>query len=310
LPGYIRIIAVLIHSATSINQFTPLAPLIVTAVAYGVRARTLARSARRVSPLRQLSFYAGLAAIGVGLASPLDAAAEHSLIAHTSVHMLIGQIGAFFTVAGLTGGVLQPLLRIGWVSRLRVLSDPRVALPLWAANLLLWHTAPLFELGLTNDFAHVLQHSLFIAVGINLWMPLVGPLPQPSWFGNAAKCAYVTVVFFTMMVLGNALVWGGEAFYDAYRGGDGYWGLTPTEDQSVAGGIMMIVDTFFTLGLLIWLFVRWASESEQSQELIEYARERGVELPPGRSERAAAAGTAAHVRRRVERSQAGGHKRD
>ncbi len=300
----------LIQTATSIDQFTPLAPLLAVAAAYAVRIRTLARSDRPVAPLRQVSFYAGLTTIGVALASPLDAAAEHSLIAHTSVHMLIGQIGAFFVVAGLTGGVLQPLLRVGWVSRLRALSDPRVALPLWAVNLLLWHTAPLFELGLTNDIVHVLQHGLFIAAGVNLWMPLVGPLPQPAWFGNAAKCGYVVVVFFTMMILGNVLVWAGDPFYGAYRAGDGYWGLTAIEDQSVAGGIMMIVDAFFTLGLLIWLFVRWARESEQSQELLEYARERGVELPPGRSERAAAAGTVAHVRRRVERAGTSAPDRD
>lgn len=287
-------------TAASLNQYMPLLPLATVAAAYGVRVHALAVTGRATSAGRQVSYYAGLVVIAVGLVSPLDAAAEQSLIAHTSVHMLIGQIGAFLVALGLTGPVLQPLLRIGWVGRLRTLTDPRPAFLLWALNLLAWHTAPLFQAGLENDVVHIIQHGLFITLGINLWMPLVGPLPQPRWFGAGAKAVYVVLVFFTMMILGNFLVWAGEPFYEPYSAGDGHWGLTPIEDQSVAGGIMMIVDAFFTIGLLAWLFMRWARESEEAQQTVEFARERGVVVTPERGERAAVAGSTERLRRRID----------
>jgi cytochrome c oxidase assembly factor CtaG len=291
-------------TAVSFNQYMPLLPLATVAAAYGVRVHALSASGRSTATGRQFCYYAGLAVIAVGLVSPLDAAAEQSLIAHTSVHMLIGQIGAFLVVLGLTGPVLQPLLRIGWVGRLRVLSDPRPAFLLWVLNLFAWHTGVLFEVGLENDVVHIIQHGLFITLGINLWMPLVGPLPQPHWFDAGAKAVYVVFVFFTMMILGNVLVWSGEPFYESYAAGDGYWGLTPIEDQSVAGGIMMIVDAFFTIGLLAWLFMRWARESEEAQQTIEFARERGTVITPERGERAAAAGTTERLRRRIDGEKA------
>lgn len=288
--------------ATSINELSPLLPLALIGVAYAVRARTLSRADRAVGTLRIASFYLGLLAVGVGSASPLDAAADQSLIAHTSTHMLIGQIGAFFIVLGLTGGLLQPLLKIDWVSRLRVLSDPRIAFMLWVLNIYLWHTPPLFELALANSFLHALEHGLFLALGVNLWMPLVGPLPQPRWFGNVAKLVYVVLVFFAMMILGNVLVWAGSVFYAPYRAVDEHWGLEPLADQNIAGGIMMTVDTIFTMALLAWLFMRFARENEESQQLVEYARDQGVELSHERSARAVAAGSAEHLRKRVGES--------
>lgn len=292
----------MIFAGTSIlDAWSPLLALAVTGFAYAVRARTLARDGRPVAAGRIVSFCTGLLAVGVAVGSPLDAAAESSLIAHTAVHMLIGQIGAFFIVAGLTGGIIQPLLRIGWVAKLRPLTDPRAALPLWAVNLYLWHLPGPLGLAMDSPLVHALQHGLVFALGINLWMPLIGPLPQPRWFGVAARLGYVVAVFFVMMILGNVLVWSGSVFYGSYMVGETYWGLAPLADQSVAGAVMMIVDAAFTIGLLAWLFMRWAREGEEAQELVEYAREQGVDLSHERSARAAAAGATRHLRRRVER---------
>ncbi len=298
-----------VPTATSINELSPLLPLILVGIAYAVRARTLGREGRAVGTARIASFYLGLVAVAVGSASPLDAATDKSLIAHTSTHMLIGQVGAFFIVLGLTGGLLQPLLKIDWVSRLRVLSDPRIAFTLWVLNIYLWHAPPLFELALENAFFHALEHGLFLALGVNLWMPLIGPLPQPKWFGNVAKLVYVVLVFFAMMILGNVLVWSGSVFYAPYEAIDEHWGLEPLADQNIAGGIMMTVDTIFTMALLAWLFMRFARENEESQQLVEYAREQGVELSHERSARAVASGNAEHLRRRVGESVSNDAKR-
>jgi hypothetical protein len=40
-----------------------------------------------------------------------------------------------------------------------------------------------------------------------MWMPLVGPLPQPAWFGIPAKLGYLIGVRFAGAVLGNVFMW-------------------------------------------------------------------------------------------------------
>jgi cytochrome c oxidase assembly factor CtaG len=50
-------------------------------------------------------------------------------------HLLIGDLAAILLVLGLTGPVLQPILAIKPLDKLRALAHPAVALPLWAIDL-------------------------------------------------------------------------------------------------------------------------------------------------------------------------------
>ena len=106
-------------------------------------------------------------------------------------HLVVGDIAALLIVLGLTGPLLQPLLAIKAIDRLRVLTHPLIALPLWAASLYIWHIPALYQAALSNEAVHALQHACFIGFGILMWMPLVGPLPVPSWFGIGPKLGYV-----------------------------------------------------------------------------------------------------------------------
>ena len=144
-----------------------------------------------------------------------------------------------------------------------------------------------------------LQHVCFIALGINMWMALLGPLPKPAWFGNAAMLCYIIAVRLTAGVLGNVFVFGGGHLYDVYGPGEARWNISPAGDQVAAGAVMMVEGSLVTLGLFCWLFLRAARQTDERQELVEYARERGVELSPERAGRAVAAGRADDLRERI-----------
>ena len=103
---------------------------------------------------------------------------------------------------------------------LRVLAHPVVAFTLWALNLYAWHLRVLHEGAVRHDDVHALQHALFLALGMNMWMALLGPLPKPAWFGNAARLVYIIAVRLTAGVLGNVFVFGGGALYDVYAPGE------------------------------------------------------------------------------------------
>jgi hypothetical protein len=63
---------------------------------------------------------------------------------------------------------------------------------------------------------------------------------------------------------------------------------------------MMVEESILTLCLLCWLFLRTAREGEERQDLLDFARARGLELSEARAARAVAAGRGADLRRRLE----------
>lgn len=284
----------------ALADIASVAPLALLGLLYGRRARTLEATPHAVPGWRRGCFYAGLGLIAVALLSPIGSLSDELLSAHMIEHLLMGDLAALLIVLGLTGPLLAPVLRIGFFDRLRVLAHPLVALPLWAINLYVWHLPFLYQAALRHPGVHALEHAMFIACGVNMWMCLFGPLPMPRWFGNLAKLGYIVCVRLIGTVLGNLFLWSGTVFYPFYLHGDASHHISPLADQNVAGAIMMVEESILTLCLLCWLFLRAAREGEERQQLLDYARLHGVELSEARAARAVAAGRGAELRRRLE----------
>src|SRR5918912_12814 len=107
--------------------------------AYRTRARTLADRGHPVEGWRLACFTAGLVVLVAALSPPVDAIADDVFAAHMAQHLLIGDISGLLLVLGLTGPLLQPVLHLRWVDRLRPLTHPVPALSLWALNFYVWH---------------------------------------------------------------------------------------------------------------------------------------------------------------------------
>jgi putative membrane protein len=273
---------------------------------YAVRARTLAREGRPVPPVRIVSFALGITLTIAALATPVAHIGGELVLAHMGQHLLMADLGALLLVLGLTGPLLQPLLATRLAHTLRVLAHPVVAFALWAVDLYVWHLPALYEASITSAPVHALQHTTFVFFGVGMWFALLGPLPQPEWFGNGAKLLYIVAVRLTGALLANAFIWSERVFYPVYRPGQAHWDISPLEDQGIAGTIMMLEGSIVTVVLLGWLFLKTARESEERQKLVEFASEQGLELSERRAGRAVAAGRGEELRRRLERADARG----
>jgi putative membrane protein len=276
-----------------------LGPLALIAVLYARRARTLAAGGHAVARWRKLSFYSGCAVIAIALTA-LDTASQDLLYMHMIEHLLVGDIGALLIVLGLTGPLLARILKIRLFDRLRSLSHPAVAFPLWTADLYIWHLPVFYQAALRHAPVHALEHAMFLAFGINMWLCLFGPLPTPSWFGNLGRLFYIVAVRLAGTILGNIFLWSGTVFYPFYSTGDAAHHISPLADQNIAGAIMMVEESFLTLGLFCWLFLRAAREGEERQDLLDYAHAQGLELSEARAARAVAAGRGGELRKRLE----------
>jgi putative membrane protein len=239
----------------------PLAALGIAAAAYGRRALTLRRRGTPVPTGKVAAFALAVVALAGALFSPIDTIGERRLFSvHMLQHVLIGDVAALLLVLGVTGPLLRPVLAFAWLRVLRVLAQPLVALPLWAANLYLWHVPRLYDAALAHTSIHALQHALVLACGTLLWAALLEPLPGPRWFGTGWKLAALGFVWVAGGVLANVFIWSGHPFYSRYHS---------TLDQRVGGGVMLIEMSLLVASVFVWLALAWLRESELRQQLLE-----------------------------------------
>ena len=245
-----------------------LVPVVLVALLYARRVRTLRARGTAVPGWRVASFGVGVLLLVVALASPIAWLGEERLFSfHMLQHVLLGDLAPLALLIGLTGPILRPVL--AYAHRLRVLAHPLVALPLWAVNLYVWHLPVLYEAAVRHEAVHAFEHACFFAGGTIMWLPVLETLPAPEWFGTGWKFGYIAAVRVVETILGNVFLWAGSPFYRVYEDAPRQWGISPLHDQGLAGAVMMIEGSLVTIGALAWLFLRLAAEGELRQELLE-----------------------------------------
>ncbi|HKN94101.1 MAG TPA: cytochrome c oxidase assembly protein [Thermoleophilaceae bacterium] len=282
-------------------QLVALGASILSYLAYRRRAATLAEHGRPVPEWREWCFIAGLVLLLAVLSPPADSWSDKLFSAHMAQHLAIGDFSALLLVLGMTGPMMQPILHIKVIDRLRFLTNPIPAVTVWALNFYTWHLPFMYKAAYENDLIHAVQHLSFLIFGAIMWMPLFGPLPKPAWFNSFAKLGYIITVRLLGTLLANVFIWSGTVFYTFYAAGEAHASVSPLTDQSIAGAVMMLEESILTIFLFGWLFMRAAAESEEKQDLLDWAHSRGFELSPQRAGRAVAAGRGAELRERLER---------
>ncbi len=246
--------------STETSAAAQIAVLAIVGLLYARRAHTLSRGCERVPSARQGSFYVGLA-LAAGALAGLGPTAQHLLWVHMLQTILLGDLAALLIVLGLTGALLEPLLRLPAIGRLSALAHPAAAFPLWLLDLYAWHLRVLFQAAMHHTSLQVLEHAMFLTLGINMWMCLFGPLHVPRWFGNGAKLGYLLAVRLAGATLANIFLWSGMIFYPYYLTGEARFHISPIADQNIAGAIMLGEEAIVTVCLLYWLFKHAAGEA-------------------------------------------------
>ena len=231
------------------------APLAVTLLWYGVGWRRLAaRSTRNREAIRRGAVYfaAGWLLLVAALVSPLHQAGERSFTFHMAEHELLMLAAApllalsrpmpVFLWAFPAGGrqALGAVARVPALKRLwRMLADPIIATLIQALALWGWHAPALFDLALASPFWHVVQHLFFLLSALFFWTAMLRPRDASEGLGPEPLCLFATAVI--SGALGAFMAFSGSPWYAGYaRLGLASFGLTPTEDQQMAGLIMWI----------------------------------------------------------------------
>lgn len=228
------------------------------------------RSRRGAEPLvrRALSFGSGWLVLAGALVSPLHQLGERSFAAHMFEHELLMLVAApllvlaeplavmLWAFPGPTRRGIGAVAASGPVRGLwHALSAPVAATLLQAAALWLWHAPALFDRALGSEAWHAAQHVCFFVTGLIFWSAMFGPRTPR---GVAVLCLFATSL--VSGALGALMAFAASPWYPRYAAlGLAPFGLTPTEDQQLAGLLMWVPGGMVHAGaalLLVYAMLR------------------------------------------------------
>jgi putative membrane protein len=209
---------------------------------------------------REVGFVAGLAALFLGLISPLDSLSTALFSAHMTQHMLLIVIAPPLLILGMSPGSFASVSTIREISMMsslkpfwRFLMQPAVAWTLNVLTLWVWHTPGLYQRALENEALHMLEHLGFLITSLLFWWTITRPRVRLG-HGDPGILALFTMAL-QCGLLGALITFAPTPWYGVYESTTESWGLSPLEDQQLAGAIMWVpVGTIYTLAALI-LFV-------------------------------------------------------
>ena len=250
--------------------------LVAVALAGGVyvrrwRAARAQAGPRAASGWRMASFMGGLLTILAALISPIDRLADQIFAMHMVQHVLLLDVSSILLVLGLTKVILRPATRrLSPVERKAgLLGHPAVAVALYIVVMWVWHIPALYDAATEHSGLHAFEHLCFAFAGTLYWWHLIGPVRSRLRRGGMDAVVYMVVTKLAVGVLGIALTFAPNDLYPFYAHQPDWWGLTPSEDQSVAG-LVMALEQSVVMGIaLAVLFARMLTESEVEEQRAE-----------------------------------------
>ena len=239
---------------------------------------------RGAGALQAVAFAGGMLALLAALASPLDGLGEDYLFsAHMVQHVLLGDLAPLLILLGFSRVILRPVTRrlMSVERRLGPLASPATGLAAWLVLMYLWHIPALYDAAVEHPLVHLLEHVSFFAAGVALWWPLIQPVPMRRKLTGLQPVAYIGTAKAGLAALGIFLTWSTTAIYPYYEDMPRIWGLSPIEDQNVAGVIMMAEQSVTLALVLVALFIRMLAQSETEQLRRERLEERQAEAARG-----------------------------
>jgi putative membrane protein len=153
--------------------------------------------------------------------------------------------------------VRRPPITVLWAA----LTAPASVFVLHAVALWIWHLPALYDYALEHEAVHIVQHFCFFGTASLFWWGIANGRYRRAGYGMA-----VVYVFLTALhggVLGALLTFSPRVWYAPYLTSHRS-GLTPLEDQQLAGLLMWVPTGIILAGGGLALFAAWLRESDRN----------------------------------------------
>ena len=265
------------HGSAAAWTFDPwiVGPLLAVGVPYlfgawALRRRTTIGHAARA--FGAVTFGLGWLTLAGALVSPLHWLGEHLFTFHMIEHEIVMAVSAPLLIAARPIGTMlwalprrarlavgRLLRRPGIVTAWEWLSSGGNATVLHGVAIWAWHAPVLFDAAVTNVAMHRLQHLSFLLTAMLFWWSVL----CRSNPGVAAWHLFVTMMHTS--ILGALMALAPKVLYQAQTATALEWGLTPLQDQQLAGLIMWIPAGTVYAGAAMALTVIWIKKSGETR---------------------------------------------
>ena len=264
--------------AAAVDASWTFAPIVMLALAGYAAVYTLRwRRAReqggaRVAGYGRLAlWWAGILALFLALISPIDRLGEQMATAHMIQHLLIADAAPIFFTLALTKWILRPVTRhVHRIERAAgPFGHPAFGVVAYVGAMWLWHVPAMYDAALEHSAIHTLEHLSFAAAGLIYWWHLLSPIRSRMRLGGMGPIIYMASTKILVGFLGILLAFAPEVLYSFYDHGGERWGLSPIDDQHVAGLVMALEQSLVMGVALAYLFFRMLAESEAEDQRAE-----------------------------------------
>jgi putative membrane protein len=174
-----------------------------------------------------------------------DAAADRTLTAHMLQHVALTMVAGPLFVLG-AGPVLRALPRRVARSLVR-LGHPLLGWTAFAAVTLSTHFTGFYDYALEHEWAHGLEHGLYLGSAVWFWWPVLGR----RWRGSVL---YLLAAMPVQAAVGVVLLSSDRLFYEHYRS---------LGDQHRGGALMWLLGALVMAGALVWVAWDWLRAEER-----------------------------------------------
>jgi len=259
----------------------PTGALLVAALLYWRGWKRLSTRLPGRFPVERLwAFLAGLAAVYLAIASPLDAFAGWLLTVHMVQHLLLTMVAPPLILLGnpllpvlsglprgVAGTALGPFLTDPPLHRFgRFLVHPLFAGPLFLLSNVIWHTPDLYDLALRSPGWHLAEHACFLSTALLFWWPVIQPWPmRPAW-PRWAMIPYLLAADLQNTALSAFLSFYEGVLYPTYAVAPRISNLTAADDQAAAGAVMWVPGSMVFLLPVAIIVIRYLSPQRKHRQ--------------------------------------------
>ena len=221
-----------------------------------------------INPRQTIMFTLGTFVIFLSLTSPLHILSDHYLFsAHMLQHVLITLICPPLLIVGTPGWLASKLFQHRWsISVFRRIFHPLGAVVIFNIIFSMWHLPILYNLSVSYQWVHILEHSLFISASIVMWWPICSQVQSIPKLPYPIQMLYLFVMSLAQIIVFGIITFAREPIYQHYIDAPRIWNISPLVDQQLRGIIMKVGSGFLFLFLIIIAFFKWFDEDSNSEE--------------------------------------------
>jgi cytochrome c oxidase assembly factor CtaG len=204
------------------------------------------------------TFAAGVLVVLGVLASPLTGAATELFSAHMMQHLLLIVVAAPLFVLS-----RAPLFRR--IPFAAALTRPGTAWCIFVGVFLFWHWPAAFRWAAARETTRLFELGSMLLAACLFWSVALARQGMRKFSYGAAALFVMTAAVATDLP-GVVMVFSPRAICTMPGENAALWGLSPLQDQQIAGLLMWVPANFVFFGFATWLFAKWIGADDGGKQ--------------------------------------------